>query len=212
MSASQSQPLSLSVNPKLDFALRLGWENWERAAARLGDDALASWLHARLKDQEVVAEATGLLSALFKEQDPEERAVLRAELAELVEETDDQLADTLWEGVLAFGREADDPDYLFEATQHLAGIAERYGDPLAAAEYFIDFLNWRREGKHASDAEPVEAAFEEIARLAEADGEPKAAAIYSFRQTNYHLLVEAEDDRATSGDWEPDPVPYQSWS
>jgi hypothetical protein len=212
MSASQPQPLSHSINPKLDFALRLGWENWERAASRLGNDALAAWLQARLKDQAASDEAAGLLSTLFQEQDPEERAVHRAELAELIEETDVELADTLWEGVLAYGREADDPEYLFEATQHLAGIAERYGEPLAAAEYYIDFLNWRREDDHASDTEPVETAFEEIARLAEADGEPKAAAIFSFRQVTYHRLAEAEDDRATSGDWEPYPTPYQSWS
>ncbi|MGH2530676.1 MAG: hypothetical protein ACRDJW_00090 [Thermomicrobiales bacterium] len=212
MSTSRPQPMAISVNPKLDFALRLGWENWERAASRLGEEDRAAWLHARLKDRNLAAAAAGLLSALFEEEDAEERAVHRAELAELIELTDDELADTLWEGVLAFGREANDSDYLFEATQHLGAIAERYGDPLAAAEYFIDFLNWRRDGDHASDAEPIEVAFEEITRLAEVDGEPKSAAIFTYRQANYHRLVEAEDDRTTAGDWEPDPTPYQSWS
>lgn len=211
MSSSTPQPVTFTASPRLDFALRLGWEHWERAAARAGADGLGAWLHGRLQDRALAAEVAASLAGLFAETDPEERAVRRAEIAEMIEGTDDELADALWEGVLAFGREHDDPDYLFEATRHLAAIAERSGDPLAAAEYFIDFLTLRRQDDRASDAEPVEIAFEEIVRLAEADDAPKAAAIFAYRHAAYHRLVEAEDDRATAGDWEPDPAPYESW-
>ncbi|MDP9365709.1 MAG: hypothetical protein M3Q10_16050, partial [Chloroflexota bacterium] len=146
-------------------------------------------------------------------EDVDEAVAARAELAELAEGTDDALADTFWEGALAAGREAEDADALFEATGRLAAIAEAYGDPLAGAEYWIGFLNWRREGGHASDPEQVETAFDEVVRLAERDGAPKEAALFAFRQAGYTRLLEAEDDRATAGEWEAQgTAPYEGWA
>jgi acyl-CoA synthetase (AMP-forming)/AMP-acid ligase II len=144
--------------------------------------------------------------------DPDERALARAELAELVEGEDDLTADTLWEGVLAHARDTDDPDLMVEAIAHLAEIAEAHGDPLAAAEFQIEFLNWRRQPGHASDADAVLDAFDEVVRLARLDGDPKAAALYEFRQASFARLAEADDERAYQGDWERDPKPYESWS
>jgi hypothetical protein len=99
-----------------------------------------------------------------------------------------------------------------EATTRLAAIAEAQGDPLAAAEFYIDFLNWRRLPGHASDPEALETAFDEIVRLATLDGAQKAAALFAYRQATYTRLLDAEDDRAVEGDWEKDPAPYESWA
>jgi hypothetical protein len=152
------------------------------------------------------------LEALLTAEDADEATFARAELAELVEESDDALAETLWEGVLDRGFETDDPDLIFEAVSHLAAIAEDNSDPLAAAEYFIDFLNWRRKPSSVSDPEDVETAFDEIIRLAEADGQPRIAAEYAYRHVGYTKLAGAEAEQASSGDWEPDAAPYSSWS
>lgn len=204
--------LSISVSPKLNWALRSGWEAWETAARAEGLEKVFAWLRERpgnLASSEDVREA---VRNLLEAADDEDRALARAELAELAEGADDLLADTLWEGVLAYGREVADADVIFDATSRLAGIAEAHGDPLAAAEYYIDFLNWRRQPEHESDAESVETAFDEVVRLAQADGEQRAAALFTYRQAGYTRLVEADDERATTGDWERDPAPYQSWA
>lgn len=206
------QPMLLTPNARLDFALRLGWENWERVARRAGADDVAGWLRARLRRPDLASDATDLVRSLVEAEDAEDQAVLRAELAELLEGEDDELADTLWEGVLTHGRETGDADYIVEATRRLAAIAEGYGDPLAAAEYYIDFLNWRREGEHTSEIEPVEEAFEEIIRLAEVDGERAAAALFTHRYATYQRRVDADHESATTGDWETKTVPYASWS
>ncbi len=142
----------------------------------------------------------------------EERAEALIELAELAEAVDDLVADTLWEGVLAAGREGADPDVLFEAATRLAAIAEGHGDPLAAAEYLLEFLNWRRQPGHASDPEQVEAAFDGVVRLAELDGAQKEAALFGSRQARYTRLLEAEDERAVEGDWEAEATPYAGWA
>jgi hypothetical protein len=207
-----SHPLNVTANARLDFALRLGAENWERAVRRAGQPAMLAWMRGRFDRPDLVDEAADLVAAFLEAEDDEERAVARAELAEVVENEDDELADTLWEGVLAHGRATADPEYLFEATRRLAIIAEQYGDPLAAAEYYIDFLNWRREDANASEVEPVEVAFEEVIRLAEADGEQRAAALFNHRYANYQRHVDTEREAATAGDWEPRPEPYESWT
>ncbi len=205
------QPLSLTLSPKLDAALLAGWEAWEVAARAEGADRVAAWLARRLEELPATAELVEPIAALLGAEDDEHRAIARAELAELVE-GDDLLADTLWEGVLADGLETADPDLIFEATSRLAALAEEHGDPLAAAEYAIDFLNWRRQPEHASDVEAVETAFDEIVRLARLDGDQRAAALYEYRQAGFTRLAEAEDERATAGDWESQPAPYQSWA
>ena len=109
-------------------------------------------------------------------------------------------------------REIGDGDLIAEATRRLAALAERNGDPLAAAEFFIEFLNWRRQPEHSSDPEDVEAAFDEIVRLATADGAQQAAAQYTYRQVGFTKLLDADDPRAVEGDWESDALAYQSWA
>ena len=134
-------------------------------------------------------------------------------MAELAEETgDDLLADTLWEGALFRAREVGEGDLVAEATRRLAALAERLGDPLAAAEFFIEFLNWRRQEGHSSDPEDILDAFGEVVRLAELDGARKAAAEYAYRLGAFARLVDEEDLSALEGDWEPGKPPYAAWA
>jgi hypothetical protein len=201
----------LTVNPTLDAAVGVGWDAWEAAARAAGVEAVTAWLAHRLGAPSAKGEALPLVQALLDARNGEERAEAASELAELVEGVDDLVADTLWEGVLAAGWEAEDPDIMFEATVRLAGIAEAHGELLAAAEYWIAFLNWRRQEGRVSDLEQVEAAFDEVVRLATLDGAVRDAAVYAYRQGEYTRLVEEEDDRAVEGDWEGDRSPYASW-
>jgi hypothetical protein len=212
MTAESEQPLTLTTDARLDFALRLGWERWEATAARAGAEAVAGWLAHRLDDPDMKRDLLGPVRDLLTATDPDERALNRAELAELLEGEDDFVADTLWEGVLAYGRDTGDAEIIFDATAHLAAIAEAHGDPLAAAEYYLDFLNWRRQPGNASDPEAVENAFDEVIRLALLDGEQGAPALFEYRQAAFTRLLEADDERATEGDWERDPAPYSSWA
>ncbi len=204
--------LILTVSPRLDAALQIGWEGWLTAARDAGATAVATWIARRSGDpasrHAMLPAVEELLSAISVEGQIEPGI----ELAELMEEVDDLVADTLWEGVLLAGQASDDADTVFEATARLAAIAEAHADPLAAAEYWIDALNWRRQAERVSDAEQIEAAFEEIIRLAALDGAPREAALFSYRQAQYTRLVEAEDDRATTGNWEESSAPYPSWA
>jgi hypothetical protein len=205
-------PLRLTRSPRLDNALRLGWESFSRTLAAVGPEEAARWLSARTGDPELAEVAESLLASALGG-DPDEAADALFGLAELAEETeDDLLADTLWEGVLDRSRGADDADLMAEATRRLGALAERNGDPLAAAEFFIEFLNWRRQPGHSSDPEDVEIAFDEIVRLATADGAQQAAAQYAYRQVGFTKLLDADDPRAVDGDWETDSIPYQPWS
>jgi hypothetical protein len=205
-------PLRLTRSPRLDNALRLGWESFSRTLAAAGPQDAARWLSARTGDPELSDVAEPLLAAALGN-DPDEAADALFALAELAEETeDDLLADTLWEGVLDQAREFGDGDLFAEATRRLAAVAERHGDPLAAAEFFIEFLNWRRQPEHAADPEDVEVAFDEIVRLATADGAQQAAARYAYRQVQFTKLLDADDPRAVEGDWEIDALPYQTWA
>jgi hypothetical protein len=205
-------PLRLTRSPRLDNALRLGWESFSRTLAAAGPQEAARWLSARTGDPELTEIAEPLLAAALGD-DPDESADALFGLAELAEETEDELlADTLWEGVLDLSRGAADGDLMAEATRRLSALAERNGDPLAAAEFFIDFLNWRRQPGHSSDPEDVEVAFHETVRLANADGAQQAAAQYAYRQVGFTKLLDADDPRAVEGDWESDSLPYQPWS
>jgi len=202
----------LTRSPRLDNALRLGWESFSRTLAAAGPGEAARWLSARTGDPELADVAESLLASALGS-DPDEAADALFGLAELAEETeDDLLADTLWEGVLDLSRRADDGDLMAEATRRLAAVAERNGDPLAAAEFFIEFLNWRRQPEHSSDPEDVEVAFDEIVRLANADGAQQAAAQYAYRQVGFTKLLDADDPRAVESNWESDSLPYETWS
>jgi hypothetical protein len=205
-------PLRLTRSPRLDNALRLGWESFSRTLAAAGAEEAARWLSARTGDPELAEVAEALLASALSG-DHDESADALFGLAELADETeDDLLADTLWEGVLDRSRSAEDGELMAEATRRLSAIAERNGDPLAAAEFFIEFLNWRRQPEHSSDPEDVEVAFEEVVRLATSDGAQQAAAQYAYRQVGFTKLLDADDPRAVEGDWEADSMPYQPWS
>ena len=207
-----SSPLRLTRSPRLDNALRLGWESFSRTLAAAGPRDAARWLSARTGDPQLAEVAEPLLTSVLG-RDPDEAADALFGLAELAEETEDELlADTLWEGVLDRARVIGEGDLIAEATRRLAALAERNGDPLAAAEFFIEFLNWRRQPGNSSDPEDVEVAFDEIVRLATADGAQQAAAQYAYRQVGFTKLLDADDPRAVDGDWESDAPAYQSWA
>jgi hypothetical protein len=206
------RPLNLTRSPRLDNALRFGWESFARTLAAAGATDAATWLAGRLGDDELAEVAAPLFAGAIGDE-PEEAGEALFALAELAEDTeDDLLADTLWEGVLDRAQALGDGDLIAEATRRLAALAERNGDPLAAAEYHIGFLNWRREPEHASDPEDVEQAFDEIIRLATADGAPRAAAEYAYRQVQFTKLLDADDPRAVEGDWDERAGPYASWT
>lgn len=203
--------MSLTLNPRLDSALTEGWEAWESAARAAGTPTVASWIAQRLGRPLLRTELQPDVESFLAATDPEERALAIADLAEIVEGHDDALADTLWEALLALGFDHEDPDTIIEATSRLAAIAEEHGDALAAAEYHIDFLNWRRQDDHTSDPEAVADAFDEIVRLAGIDGNPQAVAIWEFRLASYMRLEDADDETAFTGDWERSPIAYESW-
>lgn len=209
--SGEPQPLQLTVDPRLDAAVAGGWEAFATAVGAAGPQVAARWLARQADDPDLVVTVEPLFIALL-DGDIEERGEALLALAEIAEELGaDPLADALWEGALEHAREAADPDALFEATSRLAALAERLGDPLAAAEYRIAFLNWRRQPGHAADPESVEETFDEIVRLADLDRAPKEAALWAYRQAHYTRLLEADDERAVVGDWEADPVPYEGW-
>jgi len=204
-------PIAFTLSPRLDASLAEGWEAWESAARAAGAAAVAGWIAQRLGQPQLKAELQPDVEAFLDAGDPEERALAIADLAEIVEGHDDVLADALWEALLALGFEQEDPDTITEAISHLAAIAEEHGDALAAAEYHVDFLNWRRQEGHSSDPEAVADAFDEIVRLAGADGNPQAVAIWEYRLATFIRLEEAGDERASAGDWEQSPIAFESW-
>lgn len=205
-------PLSLTADPRLDNALMKGWVGFGPALAAVEPARAARWFALRIEDPDAAETIESLMSGFATDAPDEDRLESLLALAEIAEEVDDDLlADTLWEGAVRTARAIGDPDAMLEATTRLAAIAERLGDPLVAAEYYIDFLNWRRKPGHSSDPEAVEQAFDEVVRLAQVDGEPKESALWAYRQVQYTKLLEADDERAVEGDWEADAAPYQSW-
>jgi hypothetical protein len=212
MESNTGNLLNLTVSPKLDAALQGGWQAWEETARSEGPDKVANWLSRRLRNPALKADLIESIETALASDEAEDRALAWAEIAEIAEGHDDLLADTLWEGVLSAGLDADDAELIFDATSHLAAIAEDHADPLAAAEYYLDFLNWRRREEHSSEIDAVETAFEEVIRLARFDGEQRAAALFEYRQAQFTRLADTDDDRATTGDWERDPAPYLSWA
>lgn len=211
MTDGPGQALHFTLSPRLDQALAQGWRTWDAEAQRAGPERVTAWLAQRQGDQADAALIRESVANLLSTEDDDARIYAKAELAELLEESDPEVADMLWEGLLEIGYERDDPDLIFEATLHSASLAEAHGELQIAGEYFVNFLNWRRQPGHASDPEAVEIALEEVARLAEADGAHKEAALFQYRLTQFARLVDAADDRAAEGDWEQDPTPYQPW-
>lgn len=205
-------PLSFTSSPRLDAALARGSDDWLTAARALGTAGTLRWLGQRADLSEQLGDVADVVDALLDATDPDETVGLLSELAELLTGDDDILAEVLAEGVLAHGIVVGDAEVIVDAVGHLAELAESAGDLLTAAEYHIDFLNWRRLPDHSSDAESVSSSFDELVRLAELDGATQAAAIFAFRQVTFQRIVDAEGETATTGDWDPKAPPYESWS
>ncbi|CAA9555248.1 MAG: hypothetical protein AVDCRST_MAG70-1237 [uncultured Thermomicrobiales bacterium] len=208
------RPLTLSLDPALDRAAVVGWEAWEAAAAEAGSRRVVAWLLRRIDPEggEAADDFQDTVETLLGASDPDDRVMARAELAEFLTGHDDLMADTLWDGVLSHAEATGDGDMLLDAIGHLAAIAEDHGDPLAAAEYHLAYLAWRRQPDNAGDPEDVQATFEEVIRLAERDGARAEAALFEFRLASFTRLAEADDPRASEGDWEADPTPYPIWA
>lgn len=206
--------LSFAINPRLDAALSRGSDSWLATSRAVGVVPTTRWMTQRADLSEQIAEVEEVVAALLATgaQDLDGIAELMAELAELVTGDDDALAEALAEGVLAHGIAIGDAEVIADAVGHLAELAEAVEDFLTAAEFHVDFLNWRRRPDASSDPESVSAAFDEIIRLAELDGATQAAAIYGFRQVAFERLVDADDETAASGEWDPKAGPYEGWS
>lgn len=203
--------IQLTVSPALDHALKRDWDAFAVAAAREKPGRFAAWLARRLERPEIAGDLEQLAQDLLAA-DVDRQAIAAVELAEMAEVTDDALAEMLWNGALTVGLSSADGDLVFEATARLAEIAEMDGDPLAVAEYFVDFLNWRRQSDHASDPDAVHEAFEGIIRSAEADDRPEEAARFEFQQARYGRIVEGEGEGATVGDWQSGEPTFTAWN
>ena len=206
-------PLLLTTDGQLEASVERGWDHFAPVAKRRGAEAVARWLTNRLSGDLVREEVDGLVETMLdQEAELPERALAMAELAELIEELDTALEVTLWEGVLTFGYESDDAEIYAEAINRLAALHEAAGDPLTAAEYQIQFLNWRRMEGHASSPDQVLDAFDEVIRLAVADKQMAIAARYEHAQARYSRLVDMYPEQASEGDWEgTHSSPYESW-
>ena len=100
-------PLTLSIDLRLDLALRGGIETWEAAVADRRATATAKWIMQRSAgsglDPELVIEA---IENLLLAEDPADRALARAEVGEMVQESDPELADLLWFAVRDFAMQS----------------------------------------------------------------------------------------------------------
>lgn len=212
-STTTGVPVTLSVNPGLDIALRAGVDSWESSVARRGATATKKWVLHRAGgsdlDGELVLEA---IENLLLSEDSLDRTLARAELGEIVQDADSELADLLWFAVRDYSLAASDADLLAEASAHIAQIAFDLDEPTTAAEVWIDFLNWRREPDSTSDPETILTAFDEIIRAAELDGAQADAARYGYLQAQFQALVETDDPRATIGNWMAHEHSLESWS
>jgi hypothetical protein len=211
-SQNSGSPLVFSSDPKLDQALAQGIDAWEAEVAERGALATARWLTQRSAgvrlNQELLLEA---IDYLLTSERTDDHMLARAELAEMVQPGDLTLADLLWFAVRDTAIELGDADMIAEATSHIAEIAFEVDEPTTAAEVWIDFLNWRREPESSSDADTVLTAFDEIIRAAEMDGAQADAARFGYLQVQFQALVDAEDERATAGNWMPTDAPFEVW-
>jgi hypothetical protein len=211
MTEPERPPVVLTTNPRLSFALHGSGTDLERAMEAVGIDQTRTWLRNRVGDEIDPADLDAALRAWFDAGDDDSRLMARVELAELIGETDEATSELLWEASLRDGYERGDAELAFDAVANLARIAEEAGDPLAAAEYHIEFLNWRRQDEHVSDPEFVHQAFEAVSRLAEIERQSGVAARYEFAHAQFSKVEDADDERATEGDWAPSSPAFTSW-
>jgi hypothetical protein len=195
------------------LALHAGVDAWEADVARRGASGTTKWLLHRAAgadlDPEIVIEA---VENLILAEDPQDRALARAEIAEMVQAYDPELADVLWFAVRDYAISVNDADLIADATGHIADVAFDLDEPTTAAEAWIDFLNWRREPESTSDPETVLTAFDEIIRAAELDGAKADAARFAYLQVQFQATVDRESPAATVGNWLSHDNPLESWS
>ncbi len=208
---SEINPLTLTTSPRLSAALQRDGPAFEQALLDVGQVKAEQWLGNRIGDEIERDILNDALTAWFEATSPEDRVMARVELAELVSEVDDEVSELLWEASLRDGYERDDGDQAFDAVSHLARISESSADALTAAEFYIEFLNWRRTGDHVSDPESVHEAFEELARLAELDGETAAAARYAHAHSVFTRVADDGEANASVGDWAPGSPAFTGW-
>ena len=209
---SEQSPIVMTTNPRLSWALKGNGPDFERAMEAVGYEKTLTWLRNRVGDDVPEEYLRPAIEAWFAGETPEDRVMARVELAEILADADEATSELLWEASMQDGFERNDSEQAFDAMTHLAEIAEQTGDPLTAADVYIDFLNWRRADGHVSDPEFVHQAFEEIVRLAEAGSDIAAAARFGHAHAQYTRLEDAGDEAATEGDWAPDSPPYTGWA
>lgn len=208
---SESSPVTFTTNPRLSMALHGSGTDFESAIEAVGQQQALTWMKNRMGDGVDSQLLTELLDAWFAASDAEERVMPRAELAELLTEADPQVGEMLWEASMRDGFDRNDGDQAFDAVSQLARLAEEAGEPLVAAEYYVEFLNWRRIEGSLSDPDAVHTAFEEIGRLAEMDGEVAVAARFAHAHAQFTRHEDADGDHASEGNWAPDGEPYSGW-
>lgn len=200
-----------TTNPRLSFALHGGGPDLERAMEAVGEEATREWFQDRVGEAITPEDLAAAVGAWFAAATPEDRTLTRADLAELIAEADPAPAELLWDASLREGYERGDSEQAFDATVQLATIAEEADDPLIAAEYYIEFLNWRRQSGHASDPEAVHEAFEAIERLAEREAQHAVAARFTHAHAQFTRVEDAGDETAIEGDWAPGAPPFAGW-
>jgi hypothetical protein len=208
---SEPRPISFTTSPRLSMALHGSGAEFERAMESVGAQQTLTWLMNRADqavDHELLAE---LVQTWFEATSNEQRIMPRAELAELMADADPQTAEILWEASMRDGFERNDGDQAFDAVSQLARLAEDAGDPLVAAEYYIEFLNWRRGEGHLADPESVHAAFEEIIRLANVDGNAAAAATFGHAHSEFARYEDHLGAQSSEGDWTVNRTPFNGW-
>ena len=208
---SEESPIMLTTNPRLSWALKGNGPDFERAVEAVGYEKTLTWLRNRVGDGVPDEFLQPAVEAWVTAGSSDDRMMARVELAEMLAEADEETSELLWEASMQDGFERNDGEQAFDAASHLAEIAEQTGDPLTAADIYIDFLNWRRAPGHAADPEFVHQAFEEVLRLAAAGGDIAAAARFGHAHAQFARVEDAGDDAATEGDWAPDAGPFTGW-
>jgi hypothetical protein len=211
MSDSDQSPVVFTTNPRLSVALHGSGADLERAMEEVGAEQVLTWLRNRVGEEIDPDDLQPAVEAWFAVESPEDRTLVRAELAELIGDADLAVTELLWDASLRDGYARDDSEQAFDAVATLARIAEESGDPLAAAEYYVEFLNWRREAGHASDPEAVHQAFEEVERLAGLEHQAAVAARYSHAHAVFTRAEDDDHETAYEGDWAPGSPPYTGW-
>ncbi len=206
-------PLSLTVDHRLELAFREGHAAWTEAVRERGTHATANWLLRRSVGVEIDRDAAlDAIEGIVLSRTPEDLADAQRELVSLIREGDLEMSELLWTALRDAGLALNDPETIEEATTELATISGELDEPLNRASVWIDYLNWRRQPGSSSDPDQVLQAFDEIIQAAEETGAHRDAARFGYLQVQFQALVDAEDERATVGNWLPTDAPFEVWS